>query len=93
MLTLDRLPFKVLKIDQSLITQLACEVETKTMVKAIIEMSHALSMEVIAEGVEDAEQESLLADLGCDYVQGFGLGLPKPIAEALPAALPLKLKL
>jgi predicted signal transduction protein with EAL and GGDEF domain len=93
MLTLDRLPFKVLKIDQSLITQLACEVETKTMVKAIIEMSHALSMEVIAEGVEDAEQESLLADLGCDYVQGFVLGLPKPIAEALPAALPLKLKL
>ena len=46
------------------------------LVEAIINLGHILRMEVIAEGVETAEQASLLADRGCDLAQGFYFAEP-----------------
>ncbi|WP_052700807.1 EAL domain-containing protein [Methylocucumis oryzae] len=45
-------------------------------VKAIIQMSQSLGLTIIAEGVETEQQRSLLADLGCDMVQGFLFAKP-----------------
>ncbi len=78
---LGRYPFDTLKIDRSFVTQLK-ECSNLAVVRAIIQLGHALSMTVTAEGVESAEQLEVLRDLGCDEVQGFHLGHPVP-AERL----------
>ena len=58
----------------------------------IIELSHTLGLEVIAEGVETEEQAALLKEMGCDFAQGYFLSRPVPAGEAtrlLEAGLPV----
>lgn len=78
---LVKYPFDTLKIDRSFVAQLN-ESSNLAVVRAIVQLGHALSMTVTAEGVESTEQLELLRDLGCDELQGFHLGRPVP-AEAL----------
>jgi EAL domain-containing protein (putative c-di-GMP-specific phosphodiesterase class I) len=54
--------------------------ENAVLVQAIIAMAHGLRLEVIAEGVETAEQWEYLRSLGCDFVQGYYFGKPMPKA-------------
>lgn len=75
---LGRYPFNTLKIDRSFVAQLK-EGSNLAVVRAIIQLGHALSMTVTAEGVETAEQLELLRSLGCDELQGFYLGHPRPV--------------
>lgn len=72
--------FKVykLKIDQSFIRDIAENTEDKTIVNTIINMAHNLNMITIAEGVETAEQLSLLREGGCNEVQGYFYSKPIP---------------
>jgi diguanylate cyclase (GGDEF)-like protein/PAS domain S-box-containing protein len=67
---LNRFPFHALKIDRSFVEALGIEQEPTAIVEAIIGMARALSLEVIAEGVESEVQLSELRRLGCDYAQG-----------------------
>jgi diguanylate cyclase (GGDEF)-like protein/PAS domain S-box-containing protein len=67
---LNRFPFHALKIDRSFVDALGIEQERTAIVEAIIGMARALSLEVIAEGVESEVQLSELRRLGCDYAQG-----------------------
>ena len=67
---LNRFPFHALKIDRSFIDALGIEQERTAIVEAIIGMARALSLEVIAEGVENEVQLDELRRLGCDYAQG-----------------------
>jgi diguanylate cyclase (GGDEF)-like protein/PAS domain S-box-containing protein len=67
---LNRFPFHALKIDRSFVDALGIEQEPTAIVEAIIGMARALSLEVIAEGVENEVQLSELKRLGCDYAQG-----------------------
>jgi diguanylate cyclase (GGDEF)-like protein/PAS domain S-box-containing protein len=67
---LNRFPFHALKIDRSFVDALGIEQERTAIVEAIIGMARALSLEVIAEGVEDEVQLAELRRLGCDYAQG-----------------------
>jgi diguanylate cyclase (GGDEF)-like protein len=67
---LNRFPFHALKIDRSFVDALGIEQEPTAIVEAIIGMARALSLEVIAEGVESEVQLSELRRLGCDYAQG-----------------------
>lgn len=60
-----------LKIDPSFIRNLAPGSEVMILCSAVITMAHNLSLQVIAEGVETAEQATLLKELGCDYAQGY----------------------
>ena len=56
---------------------------------SIIELAHALGLKVIAEGAEDDATITRLAELGCDYVQGYGLTRPlPPTRSASGSALP-----
>ena len=67
---LNRFPFDALKIDRSFVDALGIEQERTAIVEAIIGMARALSLDVIAEGVENEAQLSELRRLGCDYAQG-----------------------
>ncbi len=77
---LNRFPFDALKIDRTFIDGLGVEQERTAIVEAIIGMARALSLDVIAEGLENEQQLSELLRLGCDYAQGH------LFSRALPAA-------
>jgi diguanylate cyclase (GGDEF)-like protein/PAS domain S-box-containing protein len=88
---LNRFPFDALKIDRSFVEALGVEAERTAIVEAIIGMARALSLDVIAEGVENELQLSELRRLGCDYAQGhlFARALPPPlVGELLRGSLP-----
>ena len=76
---LKRLPFDQLKIDQSFVRDMARDASSEAIVLAVLSMSHALGMEVIAEGVETPEQREFLNRNGCAFYQGYLLGRPQPI--------------
>jgi diguanylate cyclase (GGDEF)-like protein/PAS domain S-box-containing protein len=75
---LNRFPLDALKIDRQFVDALGVEQERTAIVEAIIGMARALSLDVIAEGVENEAQLSELRRLGCDYGQGhlFSRALP-----------------
>lgn len=68
---LKRFAVQRLKIDQSFIRQKPHKPHNEGIVRAIIEMAHCLQLEVVAEGVEDAETFQRLVELGCEFGQGF----------------------
>ena len=84
--TLQRLPLHRLKIDRCFINNLSGNTADRTIVKATIGMAHELGLNCLAEGVETAEQQRILLELGCDFFQGFGLGRPLP-ADQLPGLI------
>jgi diguanylate cyclase (GGDEF)-like protein/PAS domain S-box-containing protein len=65
-----------LKIDRSFLNEVVSSASDRTIVKSVIEMAHALSMTVVAEGVESPEQQRLLEALHCDQMQGFLISPP-----------------
>lgn len=65
------IPATELKIDRSFIaTMVECD-RNRTLVETIISLAHGFDLSVVAEGVETAEQYDVLAEMGCDSVQGF----------------------
>jgi diguanylate cyclase (GGDEF)-like protein/PAS domain S-box-containing protein len=68
---LQRFPLDFVKIDKSFIANLVSEPRVRAIVTAIIMLSHALGLTVVAEGVETVGQHRALQDLGCDLAQGF----------------------
>lgn len=79
---LHRLPLDRLKIDRSFVRDLATQLQQESAGSSIAEMivrlGHTLSLAVIAEGVETAEQQTCLQNLGCDEAQGYLYGRPMP---------------
>ena len=71
---LNALPLDYLKIDGSFLE--ALDNGQDTICKTIIRMAHSLDMQVIAEGVETEAQQRRLAELKCDYVQGYFYAKP-----------------
>lgn len=80
---LVRFPLDVLKIDRSFIQHICSLADKQAIVDAIIQMAHRLQMEVVAEGVENAQQVELLRKMGCDYIQGYYYSKPLPIEELI----------
>lgn len=76
---LRRFPVNFLKIDKSFIDEVHLNVEAETLVKSIVQMSKALGIKVVAEGVEHKAQLKVLILLGCDYIQGYYFS--KPVAS------------
>ncbi len=78
---LKELPVQELKINRSLIKDIRFNGKNMAIVTNIIEVAHAMHMDVVAQGVETPEQKYLLASLGCDLMQGFLFAPPVPANE------------
>jgi EAL domain-containing protein (putative c-di-GMP-specific phosphodiesterase class I) len=78
---LNRFPATDLKIDKTLIEPIDHDPRSARLVESIIELAHRLEMRTTAEGVADANTDRLLTGMGCDFGQGFHLGIPQPAAE------------
>ena len=73
---LKNLPIDELKIDRSFVGSMVDDDSDLTIVRSTIDLSHNLGLDVVAEGVENAETLDRLADLGCDRAQGYHLSRP-----------------
>lgn len=78
---LKQLAVQEVKIDRSFVIDLATSVRDREIAGSIIDLSHRLGIEVTAEGVEDEHTANLLADMGCDYIQGFLYARALPLAD------------
>jgi len=78
---LKRFPVDTLKIDRSFVTDMHVSQDDAAITQAIIDMAHSLKMVVVAEGVEEDAQMSLLRRMGCDAIQGYLISRPVPEAE------------
>lgn len=67
-----------LKIDRSFVTRIDRSEEQRRMLAAVLSLADRLELETLAEGVESVGEHALLAQLGCDHVQGFGIARPMP---------------
>jgi len=75
---LKTLPASILKLDKSFMVNVTTDKDAATIAAAIINMAHTLRKEVVAEGVETAEQLAFLRTAGCEKVQGYYLSPPLP---------------
>ncbi|RRV04782.1 EAL domain-containing protein [Pseudomonas sp. v388] len=73
---LKRLPLDILKIDQSFVRGLPEDTHDAAIVRAIIALGRSMQLTVIAEGVENSEQQKFLAAEGCEQIQGYIVSLP-----------------
>jgi diguanylate cyclase (GGDEF)-like protein/PAS domain S-box-containing protein len=89
---LHRIPLDLLKIDQSFVHKMLDCSETRDIVRTIINLAQNLNLDVVAEGVETAEQRDLLYQMGCTHAQGYFYAQPVPGIE-VPELLAKNLKL
>lgn len=76
-----RFSIERIKIDRSFVTKIDADPEQQKMVAAILTMADRLGLDTLAEGVETAEEQAMLARLGCGHLQGFGIARPMPMQE------------
>lgn len=77
---LRQLPASELKMDMSLVNDLASSADARAIAQAVIKLAHALDLRVVAEGVETELQRDLLVRMGCDELQGFLFAKPMSAA-------------
>ena len=78
-----KLPVNEIKIDRSFVMEMDTNQSDATIVRTTINMCHDLGYDVVAEGVENDATQSLLSQLGCDYIQGYHVARPMNTADAL----------
>ncbi|MBT3205803.1 MAG: EAL domain-containing protein [Gammaproteobacteria bacterium] len=78
---LKNLPFDVLKIDRSFVSDCHKNTQNQAIIRAIVSMAHNLDLEVIAEGVEQPQEVDFLNSVNCDFYQGYLFGKPAELKE------------
>lgn len=78
---LKRLPIHIVKVDRMFISDIPERPDDMAITAAVIAMAHKLNMEVVAEGIESAEQVFFLNEHQCEFGQGFFFSPPRPLAE------------
>lgn len=79
---LQRFPVDKIKIDRAFVSQAASSSQTRAIIKAIVQLGHALQMSVTGEGAETEEDRMILSNCGVDAVQGFVDSMPMSKADA-----------
>ena len=72
-----------IKIDRTFVFKADRDAQQQRLISAILTMAERLDLETLAEGVETVGEHALLAQLGCDHVQGFGIGRPMPFDQTV----------
>ena len=78
---LKKLPVNEIKIDRSFVMEMAKNNDDQVIVHTTLTMGHNLSLEVVAEGIEDQETLNKLKEMGCDLAQGYHIARPMPADE------------
>lgn len=78
---LKELEFDELKLDTGFVRDLGFDPAAKVLIEGLVTISKGLQVDLIAEGVETAQQRDMLRDMGCKYVQGFYYGAAMPFDE------------
>ncbi len=81
--SIRRFAIRRLKIDRSFVTRVDEDRGQQRMIAAILSMAERLDLATIAEGVETAAEHTMLAQLGCNDVQGFGIARPMPMEDTI----------
>lgn len=79
-----RFTVRRIKIDRSFVTHADTDPDQQRMVAAILSLAEQLGLQTVAEGVERPGEQTVLADLGCHVLQGFGIARPMPYEDTLP---------
>jgi diguanylate cyclase (GGDEF)-like protein len=79
---LQDLPVDTLKIDRAFVSGLD-DITSKSVAKTIVTLAQACGLQTVAEGVETADQANMIAELGCDYIQGYFYSKPVPASELI----------
>jgi diguanylate cyclase (GGDEF)-like protein len=77
--TLRTLSVDRIKIDRDFVVRLLQDPSDRAIVRSVIDLAHELGLDVVAEGVEADQTWDLLARMGCDAAQGFGIAMPMPL--------------
>ncbi len=86
---LQSLDIDVVKIDQSFVYKLATDHQSRALCEAVVSIGRNLNIDIVAEGVETAEQLQLLRQMGCDEIQGYLVSRPVP-ADEIPSLMDRK---
>jgi EAL domain-containing protein (putative c-di-GMP-specific phosphodiesterase class I)/signal transduction histidine kinase/FixJ family two-component response regulator len=78
---LQRIPFNEFKIDRAFVHGAAQETSARAILESSVLLAKKLDMKVVAEGVEDQQDWDLVAEIGCDQVQGYYVSRPLPFAQ------------
>ncbi|MBD8892971.1 ammonium transporter [Labrenzia suaedae] len=78
---LSRFPFDTIKIDRSFVQEAGQNSSSQAIIETVVRLGKALNMSIVAEGVEEMDKLLFLASSGCDEIQGFLIGRPKPLAN------------
>lgn len=79
----NRLPVNILKIDQNFVRKMLDDTEDQDIVEGVLKLAETLKHPVVAEGVENIELGLMLAQMGCQFAQGYGIARPMPADSVL----------
>jgi len=82
MLQLARLPFSELKVDKSFVMNAMHSVESRVVIRSVVDLGNSLGLRTVAEGVEDAATLEFLEGIGCTVAQGYFISKPLPADKA-----------
>jgi len=85
---LSKFPATELKIDKSLVGAVGTDPRMSKLVRAIVVLAHHMGLTATAEGIEDGTTLQMLADMDCDFGQGYQLGAPEPAADFIKRFAP-----
>ncbi|MDX1670515.1 MAG: EAL domain-containing protein, partial [Limnobacter sp.] len=79
---LQKMPVQTIKLDRSFVTGLPEQHDNVVISRTVCALGKSMNLELVAEGVETAEQKHFLIEAGFDELQGFGLSRPLPAQQA-----------
>jgi EAL domain-containing protein (putative c-di-GMP-specific phosphodiesterase class I) len=88
---LKTLPVTSLKIDSSLVRDIAGDDRGQAMLSAVVQLARAIGLQTVAEGVENDEIRRMAARLGVEYAQGFSIGRPEALERVIERLVAAKL--